>query len=319
MAVYTHVSRDELDAFLEGYEVGSVTSFEAIAEGVENSNYRIETDTGRYILTLFEKRVRTEDLPIFLGFMKFAAAKGLKCARPIPSQAGETLGALCERPAALIEFLDGASTDNPTTAQARNAGAALAQLHLVGAEFPQSRPNDLGPEGWKALLTATRPRADSVQAGLGELLNRHLEETLSSWPRDLPAGIIHADLFPDNVLFQGDDVSGLIDFYFACTDSFAYDLAITITAWCFGSGGEFHAQRSAALVEGYTSVRPLTAAERGALPTLARGAAIRFVLTRLKDWLDQDPNALVTPKDPLVLLPHLDFHAKANSPSVYGA
>lgn len=319
MAVYTNVTPGELAEFLSAYEVGAVRSFKGIAEGVENSNYLLKAESGSYILTLYEKRVATEDLPFFLGFMDYIAERGVKSARPVRMKSGATLGALCGRPAALIEFLDGVSANPPSVTQAKNAGAALAKLHLAGEAFPGGRKNDLGPDAWSRLLAAAAPRADEVQKGLANLLRGHLNEVLKNWPSDLPTGVIHADLFPDNVLFVGDKVSGLIDFYFACTDSFAYDVAVMINSWCFANDGAFEADKSAALVEGYQSARKLTEPERAALPRLARGAALRFALTRLNDWLNHDAKALVTPKDPLALLPHLAFHAKASSSSVYGA
>lgn len=319
MAVYTHVTPHDLEAFLAAYDIGTARSFKGIAEGVENSNYLLKTDSGSFILTLYEKRVRAEDLPFFLGFMDFIATRNVKSARPLRARDGATLGTLCGRPAALIEFLDGVSADPPSIAQARNAGAALAQLHLAGKDFAGMRDNDLGPAAWPRLLRAAAPRAGEVRASLADLLKEQLDETLKDWPKDLPGGVIHADLFPDNVLFVGDEVSGLIDFYFACTDSYAYDIAVMINSWCFAKSGAFEAEKSAALIEGYQSVRGLSDAERAALPRLARGACLRFILTRLNDWLNHDPKALVTPKDPLALLPHLAFHAKATSSSVYGA
>ncbi len=319
MAVFTHVTPRELEAFLAAYDIGTVRSFKGIAEGVENSNYLLKSDGGSFILTLYEKRVRAEDLPFFLGFMEFIAARGVRSARPLRTKDGATLGTLCGRRAALIEFLDGVSADPPSLAQTRNAGAALAGLHLAGKEFPGTRDNDLGPATWSELLKTAAPRAGEVQPGLADLLEKQLDETLADWPKDLPGGVIHADLFPDNVLFVGDEVSGLIDFYFACTDSYAYDIAVMINSWCFAKSGAFEAEKSAALIEGYQSVRGLSDAERAALPRLARGACLRFILTRLNDWLNHDPKALVTPKDPLALLPHLAFHAKATSSSVYGA
>ncbi len=319
MAVYTHVTLDNLNAFLCAYDVGTARSFKGIAEGTENSNYLLKTDKAAFILTLYEKRVSVSDLPFFLSFMDFITAWGVKGARPIPARDGTTLSMLCERPAALIEFLDGVSADPPSLAQTKAAGAALAGLHFAGEAFGEKRSNDLGPSAWPGLLAATAPRADEVQPGLAGFLESELDEILTSWPEALPGGVIHADLFPDNVLFVGDVVSGLIDFYFACTDSFAYDLAIMINAWCFSSNGDFEPDKSAALIEGYKSVRTLGEEERAALPLLARGAAMRFVLTRLADWLNRDPDALVTPKDPRALLPHLRFHAMASTPSVYGA
>lgn len=317
MAVYTRVSPAALEEFLSAYDVGTVTAFKGIAEGVENSNYLLRTTKASFILTLYEKRVDVNDLPYFLDLMNFIAAGGVKSARPILPKSGKALGALCGRPAALIEFLDGVSADPPSVAQCKNAGAALASLHLAGADFPQTRVNDMGPSSWKALFEKNKPRADEVQSGLAQLLERELENTLAQWPTGLPQGVIHGDLFPDNVLFTGAQVSGLIDFYFACTDALAYDLAVMINAWCFSVDGAFEADKSAALIKGYQSQRGLSDEERAALPALAHGAALRFVLTRLNDWLAHDPGALVTRKDPLALLPHLAFHG-TTTPSAYG-
>ena len=319
MAVYTKVNLSDLNRFLEDYEIGAVSKFEGIQEGVENTNYRVVADRGAYILTLFERRVRAEDLPYFLALMEHLASVGVRSARPIKNRNGKALGSLCGRPAAMIEFLEGTSTETPSLVASRNTGVALAQLHEAGRSFPEKRNNGLGPDSWTALYEKTAPHADGVQAGLAELMGRELNQTLAAWPRDLPSGVIHADLFPDNVLFNGDQVTGLIDFYFACTDFFAYDLAVTFNAWCFDDEGAFLKEHSAALVAGYQSVRALNDNERAALPTLARGAALRFILTRLYDWIIHDPNALVTPKDPLALLPRLRFHAMAQSPSAYGA
>ena len=317
MAVYTPVSSRELDAFLSFYDLGTARSFKGIAEGVENSNYLLKTQTGSYILTLFEKRVDPSDLPYFLELMEFLAAQGVASARPVAPRDGNVLGTLCGRPAVVIEFLEGVSAEPPNVAQCENAGAALAGIHLAGTGFPKARSNDMGPDAWSDLLGAAAPRADEMQKDLAAFLQGDLNEILTQWPDNLPQGVIHGDLFPDNVLFVGDTVSGLIDFYFACTDALAYDLGVMINAWCFDAAGNFETEKSASLIKGYQSRRMLSAEERAALPLLARGSALRFVLTRLTDWLAHDPNALVTRKDPLALLPHLAFHGKAD-PSVYG-
>lgn len=317
MAVFTPVSAGELSSFLKAYDVGKLQSYEGIAEGVENSNFRVITDQGRFILTLFEKRVAEADLPFFLSLMTYLAENGVPTARAIAQRDGAMLGQLCGRPAALIEHLNGEATPTPTPEQCRMAGAALAKMHLASAGFEGTRANALGPAGWATLLTKTATRADEVQSGLGALLQAEWDALQTIWPNDLPQGVIHADLFPDNVLFDGNRIGGLIDFYFACTDAYAYDLAITLNAWCFDDDGAFLTEHAEAMTKGYQSQRPLSAEERSALPTLARGAALRFVLTRLNDWLAHDPGALVTPKDPLALLPNLRFHAGA-SPSVYG-
>ncbi len=317
MAVFTTVTTADLGPFLAAYDVGELVSFEGIAEGVENTNYHLTTSRARYILTLYEKRVAPGDLPFFLTLMTFLADAGVPTARAIPQRSGTALGQLCGRPAALIEHLRGAAATNPTPAQCNAAGVALADMHLATTHFDGARSNALGPSGWQTLLANSAFRADEVEPGLGAQLQQELAEVSAGWPKDLPKGVIHGDLFPDNVLFERDQLSGLIDFYFACTDFYAYDLAITINAWCFDSGGVFDAPLSAALVNGYQSRRPLSAAEAAALPQLARGAALRFILTRLTDWLNHDPSALVTAKNPLALLPNLRFHSAA-SPSVYG-
>lgn len=318
MAVFTQVSEGDLAAFLRAYNVGEAVTLDGIAEGVENSNYKLTTTEGPFILTLYEKRVDEADLPFFLSLMEFLADNGVPTARPIPQKNGARLGTLCDRPAALIAFLSGKSTLTPSPAQARAAGAALADLHEATPRFEGSRPNTLGPEGWAALLAKCAPRANEVQEDLGAELQSALDQIHATWPTGLPRGVIHADLFPDNVLFEGDKVGGLIDFYFACTDYYAYDLAVMINAWGFAKDGTWLPDVCTALVEGYETHRTLSDAERAALPLLSRGAALRFILTRLWDLLNHDPDALVTPKDPLALLPALRFHANAD-PSVYGA
>lgn len=317
MAVFTPVSAGELSSFLKAYDVGELQSYEGIAEGVENSNFRVTTGQGRFILTLFEKRVAESDLPFFLSLMTYLAESGVPTARAIAQRDGTMLGQLCGRPAALIEHLNGVATLAPSPDHCHMAGTALAQMHLASAAFEGTRANSLGLVGWADLLTKTAPRADEVQSGFGALLQAEWDALQAIWPTGLPQGVIHADLFPDNVLFDGSEIGGLIDFYFACTDAYAYDLAITLNAWCFDESGSFLAEHAAAMTKGYQSLRPLSAEERSALPALARGAALRFALTRLNDWLTHDPDALVTPKDPLALLPNLRFHAGA-SPSVYG-
>lgn len=316
MAVFTKVARGDLETFLKNYDLGTVRSFDGIAEGVENTNYKLVTDKGRYILTLYEKRVEEKDLPFFLSLMDHLAQNGVPTARPITRKDGAQLGTLCSRPAALIEFLNGKAVETPNAAQAFFAGRALAEMHRATATFKGSRTNALGPEGWQTLLAKCASRADEVQNGLTAELTSVLDDVSSLWPKSLPRGVIHADLFPDNVLFNGDEVGGLIDFYFACTDFYAYDLAVTLNSWAF-PGNAFDGAIAAALTEGYQTLRPLSDTERAALPLLCRGAALRFILTRLWDLLNHNESWLVTPKDPLALLPNLRFHRTAE-PSAYG-
>lgn len=318
MAVYTEVSDAALTAFLAAYEIGTVLSYKGIAEGVENTNFFLHTTSGFYILTLYEKRVNAEDLPFFLNLMEHLAARGLACPQPIRNRSGSALGRLCGRPAVIVSFLEGVSVKRPGTDHCRALGQALAGLHAAGRDFGMRRDNALSVEAWEPLFRAAEPRADTVSPGLAARVREDLAVLQAGWPRGLPSGVIHADLFTDNVFFIGDDLSGLIDFYFACTDAFAYDLAICLNAWCFDGGGTYLRDMGEALIAGYESVRPLADTEVAALPILCRGAALRFLLTRLVDWLDVPPGALVQPKDPLEYDRRLVFHRGATRARDYG-
>src|SRR6202789_3056335 len=318
MAVYTEVSFEDLETLLSGYDVGRPTGFKGIAEGVENSNFLLRTDSGVFILTLYEKRVREQDLPYFLGLMGHLAARGVLCPLPVQRRDGSLWTTLNGRPAALLGYLDGLSLHRPGADHCAEAAAACAMLHEAGKDFVMARPNALGPAGWRKLADATMTATETVQNGLGALIEGTLGDLERDWPAGLPAGVIHADLFPDNVLFMDGKVSGLIDFYFACNDAYVYDLAVMLNAWCFESDGAYNVTKGRALVNAYNVRRPLLQAEYEALPVLARGAALRFLLTRLYDWLRRDPNALVRPKDPLDYSKRLRFHLSVDSASGYG-
>src|SRR3984893_6053892 len=318
MAVYTDVAAEEVAAFLSAYDLGDLLAYKGIAEGVENSNFLLHTSRGYFILTLYEKRVAANDLPFFLGLMEHLAARGLTCPQPVKNRKGEALGGLPGRPAAIVTFLDGMWIRRPSATHCAGLGHALAELHLAGADFRMRRANALSVQGWRALYETARTRADGVQAGLHAAIAAALDVLAKSWPRDLPQGVIHADLFPDNVFFLGDQLSGLIDFYFACTDTLAYDVAICLNAWCFESDHSFNVTKGRALLQAYGKVRPLRDAERAALPLLARGAALRFLLTRLVDWLNVPPGAMVRPKDPLEYWRRLRFHQAIKSARDYG-
>src|SRR5215469_3054452 len=318
MAVYIDVPDEELKAFIAEYTIGDVVSCKGIAEGVENSNYLLRADSGTYILTLYEKRVAPADLPFFLALMEHLAKHGIPCPTPIHGRDGGALRKLCGRPAAIVSFLDGMWPRRIHPYHCASVGGALAQLHHAGAGFASNRANDLSLTGWERLYGACAARADEIKPGLADELRAELAELRRLWPNDLPRGIIHADLFPDNVFFRGETVSGLIDFYFACTDFFAYDLAICLNAWCFESDGSFNVTKAKLLLAKYRAVRPLAAAEIEALPLLARGSAVRFLLTRLYDRLHQAPGAFVRPKDPLEYLQKLRFHRGVTSPAAYG-
>ena len=318
MAVYTEVADEELDAFIKSYDLGALTSCKGIAEGVENSNYLVQTEAGRYILTLYEKRVAPKDLPYFLALMEHLAARGIRCPLPVHDREGRTLRKLAGRPAALINFLDGVSVRRASIEQCASLGKALAGLHVAGESFRQTRANSLSLSDWGPLANAIGERADTVIRGLAGEIGKELAYLDKAWPRDLPQGVIHADLFPDNVFFLGEEVSGLIDFYFACTDMLAYDIAICLNAWCFESDASFNITKARAFLQAYEGVRPLTTNEVAALPTLARGAALRFLLTRSYDWLNTDGEALVKRKDPSEYLRKLRFHRKVKLYRDYG-
>jgi len=318
MAVYTEVANGDLEDFVALYDIGAVLSCKGIAEGVENSNFLLSTDRGRYILTLYEKRVARADLPFFLGLMDHLAAKGIACPTPIHQRSGSALGELCGRPAAIISFLEGMWPRRPAPRQCQLLGEALARMHLAGTDYGGRRPNNLSVAGWRRLYDATAARAQEVAAGLADEIGSELATFESSWPTNLAAGVIHADLFPDNVFFLGDRLSGIIDFYFACNDSYAYDLAICLNAWCFEPDNSFNVTKARLMITAYDKVRPIPAAEMAALPLLARGSALRFLLTRLYDWLNHPAGAFVKPKDPLEYLNKLRFHRGVKGAAAYG-
>lgn len=318
MAVYTDVSAEDLTEFLKGYDLGTLVSFKGIAEGVENSNYLIETGGGRYILTLYEKRVRKEDLPFFLGLMGHLADRGINCPLPVKGHDGEALRMLAGRPAALVTFLEGVSYRRPGAGHCAALGTTLAKLHEAGRGFGIARENALSVSGWRPLLEQAGDRADEVAPGLGVAIRRELEEIEPHWPRTLPSGVIHADLFPNNTLFLGDQLTGVIDFYFAANDAFAYDLAICLNAWCFEADNAFNVTKGRAMIEAYRARRLLNGAEIAALPILCRGAALRFLLTRLVDWLNVPPGALVRPLDPMEYYKKLRFHQGVETATAYG-
>jgi homoserine kinase type II len=317
MAVYTDVSAEELTRFLAGYDLGALLSYKGIAEGVENSNFLVHTGRGNFILTLYEKRVKAADVPFFLALMEHLATHGINCPLPVHNKAGGVLGELAGRPAAIVTFLDGLWMRRPGARHCAAVGEALARLHLAGADFKMQRGNGLSVESWRVLYAQAGGRADSVQSGLDATIAGELDYLEKNWPAGLPRGVIHADLFPDNVFFLGDRLSGLIDFYFACTDALAYDVAICLNAWCFEHDHSYNVTKGRALLQAYGKARALSAQERAALPMLARGAALRFLLTRLVDWLAVPDGALVRPKDPLEYFRKLRFHQSVESASDY--
>jgi homoserine kinase type II len=314
VAVYTEISDQDLAGFVADYDIGSVLSCSGLAEGIENSNYLLTTDRARYVLTLFERRVTADDLPYFLGLMAHLAELGLPCPIPIAARDGAVLRTLSDRPAVIVSFLDGAWPREPTPDHCAELGNALARLHMAGQSFAMTRPNDMGPASWRQLFNQCVDRDDAVTSRITDAL-----ETIErQWPKDLPSGVIHADLFPDNVFFQDDKLTGVLDFYFACNDFLAFDLAIAINGWCFDHDNKFDAARSRRLISAYQDVRPLTGAECDALPILCRGAALRFLLTRLYDQLFPVAGLVLTPKDPMEFFTRLCFHQQVDCALTYG-
>lgn len=299
MAVYTDISDAELEGFLAEFDLGGPLSCKGVAEGVENSNFVVETTKGRFILTIYERRVREEDLPYFLGLMQWLAQHGYPCAEPMAGRDGRIYRHIRGKPAALVEFLNGLSVRRPTAAHCRGAGEGMAWLHQAAEGFPGRRVNDLGHDAWRPMFEGLRAAADDLKPGLAAVIDRDLDALAAAWPAGLPQGAIHADLFPDNVFFQDGKFAAAIDFYFACDDAYAYDIAVGLNAWCFEPDGSFNLTLARAFVAGYERRRPLSPAEKAALPILARGAALRFFLTRLADWGSTPEGALVKPKDPL--------------------
>ncbi len=318
MAVYTEVSDEALSDFLALYDIGDVVSFKGIAEGVENSNFLLRTSRSHFILTLYEKRVKAADLPFFVGLMEHLAERGVTCPQPVRNRVGEPLGVLAGRPAAIVTFLDGLWIRRPHVRHCGEVGRALARMHLAGADFGLKRANALSLAGWPPLFHAAEGRANEVAPRLREESANELAFLQANWPTGLPSGVIHADLFNDNVFFLGEQLSGLIDFYFACNDALAYDLAICLSAWCFEPDNAFNVSKGQAMISAYERVRALEDSEIAALPILARGAALRFMLTRLVDWLNVPPGAKVAPKNPLEYRDKLRFHQHVKTAADYG-
>ncbi|HWG07168.1 MAG TPA: homoserine kinase [Beijerinckiaceae bacterium] len=318
MAVYTEVTDEDLAELISTYDLGEVISCKGIAEGVENSNYLLHAKAGFYILTLYERRVDETELPFFLGLMEHLARRGITCPQPVKNRRGAALGHVAGRPCAIVTFLDGMWIRRPEPRHCAMLGEALARLHRAGADFRMHRKNALSLAQWPALYRMAEARADHVTPGLAAFVAAELTHLESHWPADLPSGVIHADLFPDNVFFLAGNLSGLIDFYFACNDAFAYDLAICLNAWCFEPDASFNITKGMALINGYERVRKLELAEAAALPVLARGAALRFMLTRLVDWLNVPAGAVVRPKDPIEYVRKLRFHQHVSSAREFG-
>lgn len=312
MAVYTKLSRDDIAEFLSHYSVGKFTASKGIAEGIENTNYQVTAGGAHYILTVFEQRVKAEELPFFMQLTEWLADRGIPCPRPIKDKEGSSIRHIKGKPAALIEFLEGKGRPNITHYHMEQLGALVASMHLATKDFVKTRANPLSLTGWQVLFSKVEKKADTIEKGLAALMREELDFLAKHWPKGLPSGVVHADLFPDNVFFKQDQLCGVIDFYFSCNDCWMYDLLICLNAWCFNGLHQFVPARARILLQSYHAVRPITTEERAALSILGRGAALRFLLTRTYDWLNQVDGALVTPKDPKEYIIKLKFHQSSN-------
>ncbi len=309
MAVHTHITPEALKAFMEPYDLGAVVGFKDIAEGVENSNFHVFTSRTRAILTIFEKRTNPSDLPFFMSFMAHLAAQGIPCPNPLPQKDGNIVTRLRGKPAVLLQFMPGESADPITPDHARAAGQMLARMHLAAADFAQTRVNTMGLTAWEKLILSC---LETGAASFGEKVTRLKDELAflkTHWPDSLPRGVVHADFFPDNVFFDRlGNVSGVLDFYFSCAEILAYDFMIACNAWCFDKSGAHLSSHADAFLHGYECLRPMSAAEKKALPLLGRAAAVRIIATRLYDWFHTPETSVITRKSPEPYLKILEFH-----------
>lgn len=318
MAVYTHLTKENINLLLEEYSIGKLISFRPITAGVENTNYFIDTDQDTFVLTIYEKRVEQQALPFYLGLMKHLHDKGAPVPNPLTNKSEKLYSTILGKSCAIISFLEGKSAHQIQNDHLAELGQHMAKLHLLSSDFSHSMTNRFSLPSWEGLFLQTKDKADQLKKGLSNEIEEHLQFLKTHWPQNLPTGIIHGDLFPDNVFFKNNHLSGMIDFYFACTDFWMYDIAICLNAWCFEVGGDFNVTKARLLLTNYHKVRPISEEELNALPILASGAAMRFLLTRLYDWLYPATGAVVTPKNPLEYLQRLRFHQHITSHSEYG-
>ena len=317
MAVYTHVSEEELDIFLKDYQIGKLVEFQGTSEGVENTNYKIITDTGPYILTLYENRVEKKDIPFFLEYMFHLSSNKINCPLPLKNKDNSLFSELNGKPSSILTFLEGTSTNNVTPEQAFELGSVLAKIHLMSSNLNIKRDNPLDINSFENLISNCYQNAQEFSIDLEKEVIKEYERIKNNWPNDIPKGIIHADLFPDNILFKENKISGVIDFSFSCNDFLSYDLSICINAWCFRDDG-FDIKLSKNLISGYQSIRRLEEEEISNLPILCSGSALRFLLTRLNDWKKNEGDVVVTPKNPIDFMKILNFHKNIIKSEEYG-
>ena len=309
MAVYTKLEHQEVRQFLEQYNINNFKDYKGITEGVENTNYLIKTSEQDYILTIYEKRVDENDLPFFIKLLSYLSENKFPCPRPIASKNNEKINRIKNKNAALVTFLNGQSKNKITSEECFEIGKITAQLHEITKKFDINRKNNLSIENWESIFEKTIKQKIDLDESIIKKTKNYLNFLKDKWPKNLPQGIIHADLFPDNIFFTNNKVSGIIDFYFACNDFFAYEIAICINSLCFDNNSTFNMTKAKNLIDGYTSIRTLSEDEKKYLPILSMGAAMRFFLTRLYDFYHTDNKADVKIKDPFEYLKKIEFHS----------
>jgi homoserine kinase type II len=309
MAVYTKLEHQEVRQFLEQYNINNFKDYKGITEGVENTNYLIKTSEQDYILTIYEKRVDENDLPFFIKLLSYLSENKFPCPKPIANKNNEKINRIKNKNAALVTFLNGQSKNKITSEECFEIGKITAQLHEITKKFDINRKNNLSIENWDSIFEKTIKQKIDLDESIIKKTKNYLNFLKDKWPKNLPQGIIHADLFPDNIFFTNNKVSGIIDFYFACNDFFAYEIAICINSLCFDNNSTFNMTKAKYLIDGYTSIRTLSEDEKKYLPILSMGAAMRFFLTRLYDFYHTDNKADVKIKDPFEYLKKMEFHS----------
>ncbi len=311
MAVYTKLSASDLNNFFSKYDLGKVLSYSEIKEGIENTNYFIQTESGKYILTLYEKRVEEKDLPFFIGLMRNLYDSKFLSPEPIINKNGNYISEILNKKAAVISFLDGSAKKNLSPNNCYQVGISTAKLHLITKNLKNKRENKLSVNAWRPLYNKVKKDCSKIHRNLSEIIEKNLFEIEKDWPKNIPSGIIHADLFPDNIFFKNNKLSGIIDYYFSCWDFYAFEIAICLNALCFDGVKEdlsFNVTKAKKFIDGYSSIRKLSDKEKESLKILCQGAAIRFLLTRVFDFLNLTEGAIVTIKDPVEYLKRLEFH-----------
>ena len=309
MAVYTKLEHQEVRQFLEQYNINNFKDYKGITEGVENTNYLIKTSEQDYILTIYEKRVDENDLPFFIKLLSYLSENKFPCPKPIANKNNEKINRIKNKNAALVTFINGQSKNKITSEECFEIGKITAQLHEITKKFDINRKNNLSIENWESIFEKTIKQKIDLDESIIKKTKNYLNFLKDKWPKNLPQGIIHGDLFPDNIFFTNNKVSGIIDFYFACNDFFAYEIAICINSLCFDNNFTFNMTKAKNLIDGYTSIRTLSEDEKKYLPILSMGAAMRFFLTRLYDFYHTDNKADVKIKDPFEYLKKIEFHS----------